>query len=819
MNNSSLTIKRFLISTSGFLILLAFLFREFIFDVSKLLVSSDQLNGLGWRWFRKGEFFISQWNDHILGGMPTIDAMFGDIYHPLSFMSSIMDPARGVGFKFIAAVLIAFICGHVLFSYFTKNWKIGGILGAAYALNPQFFSHIYPGHDGKMYIIAAMPLVVYGLLKFSRENRLWGVAVMGLTMGWMLISSHVQLTYFFLWGFFFVSVYEIFIHTKAPLKIKLSKQSLIGLSVAIGLMLGAVQLIPPYFYSTEQSVRSTEEKTTIDHATSWSLHQEEAASLILPGFIGVDTGTKAYWGHNSFKLNHETAGIVVTLLAFIGLFTKKRRKEKFFWLSLATLALTFSVGAHTPFFQFFFSFVPGVKLFRGPSMATIWWSFSIIMLAALYLKEVSEYEKAHKIGILSFCGLALALVIARFMWESAIGGLGTIVVLGGIGATIYGLAKQYSTESVSMKNIPRWVLICVSFTGIILIFIASSGTAHLSPAYFKQINTELMNSSASTIFGSFILLLVIAGGLLYLITTPFNLNRFAGILLVAVIIDTSIVNLQFIQTVPMNRYITQSSLVDAVKPRIDSLNQHRILPLGNTIKEGMVAYYGIQIPTGFHDNEVGTYRAFRGGQQLDNLLYKLRKQELATNPFLNILGVKYLTLPNQNGPQLVMNNAAFDKTTLFYNVSIVDSNSAISLLKSDSFDYQNQLMLFEKPTFQYGFTNDSGNSTLAKGSSKITAYTMDDFTISVETERPAILFINDNFHEYWNAEVNGNLTPIHRAFTTFRAVEVPSGKSTVRMYYKSKVAESSKLLIYLGITILLLLTGISYYRLKIKDPV
>ncbi|MGL1903664.1 MAG: hypothetical protein OCC49_16120 [Fibrobacterales bacterium] len=816
MNNSSLTIKRFLISTSGFIILLAFLFREFIFDVSKLLVSSDQLNGLGWRWFRNGEFFISQWNDHILGGMPTIDAMFGDIYHPLSYMSSIMDPARGVGFKFIAAILIAFVCGHILFSYFTKNWKIGGILGAAYALNPQFFSHIYPGHDGKMYIIAAMPLVVYGLLKFSRENRLWGVAVMGLTMGWMLISSHVQLTYFFLWGLFFVSVYEIFIHTKNPLKTKLSKQALIGLSVTIGLMLGAVQLIPPYFYSTEQSVRSTEEKTTIDHAISWSLHQEEAASLILPGFIGIDTGEKAYWGHNSFKLNHETAGIVVTLLAFVGLFTKKRRKEKFFWLSLATLALTFSVGGHTPLFQFFFSFVPGVKLFRGPSMATIWWSFSILMLAALYLKEVNEYEHAHKIGILSFCGLGFALVIARFMWESAIGGLGTVAVLGGIGAIVYGLAKQYSAETTSIKNIPRWVLASVAFAAIILIFIASSGTAHLSPSYFKELNTELMNSSASDIFASFILLLIIAGGLLYSVTTPFNLNRFAGLLLMAILIDTSVVNLQFIQTVPMSRYINRSNLVDAVKPRIDPLNQHRILPLGNTVKEGMVAYYGIQIPTGFHDNEVGTYRSFRGGQQLDNLLYKLRKQELATNPFLNILGVKYLTLPNQNGPQLVMNNAAFDKTTLFYNTSIVDSSSAITLLKSDSFDYQNQLMLFEKPTFQYGFTNAGIDSTFIKGSSKITAYTMDEFTISVETERPALLFINDNFHEYWNAEVNGKLTPIHRAFTTFRAVEVPAGKSTVKMYYKSVVADKSKYLIYLGVLILILLTAVSYKQSRKK---
>ncbi len=800
MNQEKLTLKNLALSTLGFCAFVVFMFRKFLFDASTLMNSSDQLNGLGYKWFREDSWFISQWNDHILGGMPSVDAMFGDVYHPLSIFYLMFDIARAFGHKQIAYVIIAFICGMFLFSYLTKNWKSGLVVSALFALNPFFFSHIYPGHEGKMAVIAVAPLCVYGLLKFSRENKIWGIPVMGVSIGWMLMSSHVQMTYFFLWGLFFISIYEIFIHNKNELKLKLGKQSLIGVAVIIGILLGAVQLIPPYKYSTEQSVRATEEKTTIDHAISWSLHQEEAASLILPDFLGIDTGKKAYWGHNAFKLNHETAGILLTILAFIGLFTKERRKEKFFWLLMATLSLTFAVGGHTPLFQIFYSIVPGVKLFRGPSMAMIWWSFSLAMLAALYLKEFDSKNRAHKIGIYSFAGVVVALAVTRFMWISAISGMGFVLILGATAALYYGLAKQYSPEKPHIKHIPNWIKVCTLIPVIVLFFISMSGQDHLSGQYFKKINETLMNSSASDMFTSIAIALAILGALLYTLTSKIKTNQFIAMLLVLGAIDTLAVNNQFISTVPKNRYVANNQIVDALKKQIDSKNQHRILSLGNLINEGMLPYYNIQSPAGYHDNEIAAYRTFRGGKQMDNLLYKLRQNEIKTNPYLNILGIKFLVLPGQNGPQILQNTQAFNKTTLFYDYTIIDTTLTPELFESGKFDYSQTVVLEKEPTLT-SFTKQDSTRANALGTSIITDYTMDDFTIAVETEKAALLFINDNYHEYWNAEINGKKVPIIKAFNTFRAVEVPAGKSTVRMYYKSEMVSLSAMLVYIGIAI------------------
>ena len=58
--NNSLTLKRFAIATAGFTAFVIFMLRKFFFDASTLMNSSDQLNGLGYRWFRGDDWFISQ---------------------------------------------------------------------------------------------------------------------------------------------------------------------------------------------------------------------------------------------------------------------------------------------------------------------------------------------------------------------------------------------------------------------------------------------------------------------------------------------------------------------------------------------------------------------------------------------------------------------------------------------------------------------------------------------------------------------------------------------------------------------------------------
>lgn len=47
------------------------------------------------------------------------------------------------------------------------------------------------------------------------------------------------------------------------------------------------------------------------------------------------------------------------------------------------------------------------------------------------------------------------------------------------------------------------------------------------------------------------------------------------------------------------------------------------------------------------------------------------------------------------------------------------------------------------------------------------------------------MVVAGNYHPYWKAYVNGAEAKVYKAFGTLRAVEIPAGKSEVRMEYRS----------------------------------
>lgn len=97
-----------------FLAILLVIFREFAFDSNQLMLNSDQLNGLGSRIIRAQDAIVTEWDDSRLGGVPTIDALFADAYHPLVTVQFLTDPARAVGIKFILTIWVAFMSALLL---------------------------------------------------------------------------------------------------------------------------------------------------------------------------------------------------------------------------------------------------------------------------------------------------------------------------------------------------------------------------------------------------------------------------------------------------------------------------------------------------------------------------------------------------------------------------------------------------------------------------------------------------------------------------------------------------------------------------------
>src|SRR5690606_8955191 len=96
-----------------------------------------------------------------------------------------------------------------------------------------------------------------------------------------------------------------------------------------------------------------------------------------------------YWGRNVFKLNHEYAGFLPLLLAPI-LFLRRRDARAWFFAGLAVLALLYALGANTPVFRLFY-LIPGVSLFRAPSIIIFLYGLSVATLGALGLQRMLDW--------------------------------------------------------------------------------------------------------------------------------------------------------------------------------------------------------------------------------------------------------------------------------------------------------------------------------------------------------------------------------------------------------------------------------------------
>ena len=826
----------FVAMSAVFFAILLIVFRNFAFDSSQLMLNSDQLNGIGSRILRTFNVILTEWDDSRLGGIPTMDALFADAYHPLVWTQFLIDPARAVGFKFILTVWVAFMSAMLLAWNLTGNKWWGALLGFLYAFSPEYFTYIYGGHDGKMMVFAIAPLALLAVRKIVRDGSLPYLIVFALSIVWMILGSHLQLTYLFLWGAGLYTLYEAAFHCNT-LATRGKRIGLAAAALAFGLAISCFQIIPPYLYTTTQSVRGESEHTNYGHAVSWSFHQEEMAQMLIPGFIGVDVyeqdektgdlksssfvnismdeyrkiaasgsqGSPFYWGHNSFKLDHNNAGALLTFLGFLCLFLPGKRRWASFWGLGAVVALSYGMGDHSPFFKLWYNILPGVKNFRAPGMALFWLPLLLVMMAGPVLKAVSdEGENAAKNrrallhGTAMFVVLLMLVVIARFNWTAFITPFGFIVCLAYAAACLGVMSLDDQGKAINAKNfidafkaklpgtsrgVQAAVVIGFAVIGMFLMSGQKLLNDPITAPYFKPLNEILMNATATKIIPSFILILVVIGTSIAVFKWKGSTPAKVGILALVAGIELVTINGAFIQNVPANEYLQpKNGVVAALKApyKADSINTPRVLSLSRNKAFGanMFPQYHMRNADGFHDNELASYREFRGGQGNANYLLNINDQN-APHPFLDLMNIGAIIFDTQRGTSYMPIPTAMGEAYIYGQSTTMDDSKAIDALKN-GFEYREKVILSEEP-------QNKGEGGVAEGKAKLVASPkMDTQVFQVESDRAGFMVVAGNYHPYWKATVNGKEAKVYKAFGTLRAVEIPKGKSEVRMEYRSK---------------------------------
>jgi hypothetical protein len=750
--------------TLGLALIVIVIFSGFIFS-DKMLVSSDQLSGLDAKETMRTSLLMHHqfpfWFSSRLGGMPTIDALFGDAFYPVAIvMNALIDVPKAIGFKM---VLHVFLAGLFFFLMLRRGFKIAAPVafagGVFYMLNPEFFSHIYPGHDGKMYVIAWLPFVIWRLKALADSTTILNTTLLGLAIGISLITSHVQLNYFVLWGVFFYGVFVVVRHLLRRDRLAAVRFGAgFGCAVAIGLAIGLIQVFPSFMYVHDAfSVRGVDRG--FKFAASWSLHWPEIFSLWVPEFGNT---LDYYWSAkdysltaNSFKLNSEYAGGIVLLLAAMAV-AWKSRPWRWFWLGIAVLSLFFALGAHTPVFHIAYAVIPGVKKFRACSMIMFWFSFSTILLAALFLKDMlrgeflslSEQQKKKRTKNLLIALAAICGVTILFSIKAAVVGMFPLI------AELDTEKRQIFDVNFSRNFVPMlW-----------LWFFFAAGTLALIIAVMKG---------------------TIKPGVA------------VGIIFVMGFIDVLRVDALFIKLMDPKPYFYAEPAVRKLQREM-AVAPFRVFSLPGALPQNGEGIHGLEGVDGFHDNELRWYREFRGDRENRNYFANLigvtprGEQYLKAenidkgNPFLDIANVKYLLARNGSELLVIENRNALGRVAFAPNFTVLDTAQVLGALQSGGYDYRTTVALSAAPSQRP--SANTPDSLLAKMPSSAVfwqRYTPNDRIVKVTVPQDGFLRIAEVYYPAWKVMIDGSPSPVYRSDYAWMAVFVPKGEHVVEMKINS----------------------------------
>lgn len=793
--------------TAGIYVLVTVvLFGGFIFS-DQMLYGGDTL-ALG---YMARAFFAEQlaagdfplWNPRLLGGIPFIEALAaGDSIYPTSLLYYVMEPHRAVGWKLVLHVLAG--------GFFMYGWTRGLGLGRAAAtlgglawlLAPVIVTLVLPGNDGKIMVASLAPLVFWAADSvFRNPSGKTGAGLAG-AVALTSLTTQFQTAYFL---FASVGGYAAFralclwrgrgpaAGGARPGRTALARFGIFVACAVLGAGVAAVQLVPAAEYVTESSRRiaTTVEATpeeAIAYSSSWSLHPEEVAALVVPEFIGnseadADWARGTYWGRNFFKSNHEYLGIPVLLLAVFALFGRQRRALKWCMAGMSLLWLLFALGTHTPVWRIFYEVVPGISLFRAPSLGAFLVSFGVTTLFALGVDDLVRGDSARGGFFRTTRGRALlgclGLLLAGLLLQSS-GALGRMWT-----TLVYPDADQRSLAVLAVASpfITRGFVVATLLAALTIaaVWAAAEGRVPLTAA-------------------------VTGLGLL-------------------VGLDLGRVDRPFIRTWDFHAWAAADANTRFLQDRRETGAPFRVADLRGDEQNVDLAMFGLDLFAGHHPNDLARYRQLLG-------LEASRRQGANTlhQNVLRLMNVKYLVWPEgtAGGPpwegaprmssartgmrvEAVYAYPGLDRAWLAGAGAVLDDDRALERILSRDFDPAAEAVL-SAPV-------PSAPAADVSGSVEWEIDAPGHRRLRVRSSGPALLVVSENWFPGWEAEIEGRSVPVHRVNLTLQAVEIPdAGEHSVTLRFTAPSVRNALRITFACAFLTALLLAASLVRRRLWRP-
>jgi len=329
------------------------------------------------------------WNPMILGGLPFIAVVtHGEILYPTALLRAFLPVHVVMNLGFFIHYILAGYFTYLFLRRLTVSWTGAVTGGLAYQLSGILISLVQPGHPGKLFVSALLPLTLLALVVALRERRVWGYPLLSVGVGLCLLSPHVQATYYLLIAAALFALYLTFGEPSTEhLQPRLIRLGVTLVAVIVGFGIAAPQILPFLEY-IPHSPRAAGYSVGYAGSTSYGIPWDHVPEFFLGGFTGAP---EAYWGSNPLKHHSEYLGLPVVALAILGFGDRRRRLV--WWLGgIGVLFLLIALGGATPFYHLWWAVMPMVKKTRAPGMVFFVVTFCLSMFAALGVTRLERGE-------------------------------------------------------------------------------------------------------------------------------------------------------------------------------------------------------------------------------------------------------------------------------------------------------------------------------------------------------------------------------------------------------------------------------------------
>ncbi len=738
--------------------------------LGKFLVNSrsDQyIAGYAFRDFAAASLKAGQgfpeWNPYLFGGMPYVAAMHGDIFYPTFLLRMIMptDIAMTWGF-----VLHLWLAGMATYGFLrVAGVGFGGALigGLAYLMSGPIASYASPGHDGKLFVSALLPVVLLLLHLAIRDRKQWSWGALALVIGLGVLSPHPQLLEYLLLAGASYGIYLLRARDAAGVRLDARTAWFdvakgIG-AAAVGALIGMVQFWPVKEYVSWSPRAAGGVSSGYDHAISYSFPPEELINTALPQFSGI---LDNYWGRNGIHFHSEYLGIVVLALAGLAYGREVRRSLTWYLTGLLLVSVLWALGGYTPLYHVIYAIVPGTKFFRAPS--------TIIFVSA-------------------FAASALAALGAERL-----------------------LLKQAST---------RWAVSWSIAGGVVLLLAASGGLANFGNSLTGGQRLENIQDNAGALMMGGVRMMAFLG-----VVLGFGVAVARGALAprlataaLALLVVTDLWSVE-------RHYWTfsdRASVLYASDPAVDYLKAQkepaRVLalnlgegaaPRDPFLRGDALMSHGIRSVLGYHGNELGRYQKLYGAD--DGL------KQVANPNFWALANVRFLltsaSKPVFPGMTLVagpVRNAAGSMVYLWRMPGNNPSAWVTTAMVRASDEQALNTVLDPRFDVRTVAVFDSAASVPSAALSSlpqplpitVAATTWEPGRISLTLSAPApagsALMVSENFYPGWRATIDGKPAMTARADVSLIGVPLTAGATKVELTFKSDAVATGKQLAMVGL--------------------